>query len=215
LTDTASLTLNVQSGAAVQFNSVQHITSLNLFDGSAATIASGGSNTLVLSVLGISGSAQLDINDNAVIVNYADASALTDIHNYLATGRGTGPGSPATWLGPGGIISSVAHTIGNGFNVAVGYADNASLGSLSAAGSYTAFAGQTVGSQSILIKMTRGADANLDGIVDGIDVSIIGTKFGKPDSGAWYLGDFDYSGSSDGNDVSVLGTTFNPNALPL
>jgi hypothetical protein len=213
--DTASLTLNVQSGAAVQFNSIQHITGLNLFDGSAATIASAGGNTLVLSLLSINGSGQLDINDNAVILNYADSSALTGVHTYLTTGRGAGPGAPATWLGPGGIISTVAHTIGNGSNVAVGYADNASLGAISAAGSYTAFAGQTVGSQSILIKMTRGADANLDGVVDGQDVSIIGTHFGKPDSGAWYLGDFDYSGSCDGSDVSVLGTTMNPNAPPL
>jgi len=56
--------------------------------------------------------------------------------------------------------------------------------------------------------MTRGADANLDGNVDGQDVSIIGTHFNKPGSGQWYFGDFDYSGMCDGSDVSVLGTTF-------
>src|SRR3989442_8939635 len=56
--------------------------------------------------------------------------------------------------------------------------------------------------------MTQGADANLDGVVNGQDVTIVGNNFGQTTSGQWFLGDFDYSGKCDGTDVSILGTTF-------
>ena len=206
-TDTSSLSLNVQTGASVLFGSVEHLAALNLSGGSASLLA-GGANTLVLSSLKVTGSGQLDINDNPVILNYTDIAVLTDIRAYLATGRGAPSNMAATWLGPGGIISTVANLIGNGFNVAIGYADNVGLAGVNSTGSYTAFGGQTVASQTILIKMTLGADANLDGAVDGSDVAILGTHFEKPDSGQWYLGDFDYSGTCDGGAVALLGTTF-------
>src|SRR5205085_11262059 len=76
-------------------------------------------------------------------------------------------------------------------------------------------AGQAVGSSSILVKFTRGADADLDGIVGNSDVTIVGGKFGAAGSGEWYFGDFDYSGSCDNADVTALGGLFNPSAPPL
>jgi len=97
---------------------------------------------------------------------------------------------------------------GNGFNLAVGYADNVDLAAVRASGSYSSFGGQTVGSHCVLIQLTRGADATLDGLVDGEDVAVIGTHFQKSGSGQWAFGDFDYSGTCDGSDVAVLGTTF-------
>src|ERR1043165_4789324 len=106
------------------------------------------------------------------------------------------------------MSSGYAHTNGNGFNLALGYADNEDLALVRASGSYTSFGGQTVASNVVLVQMTRGADATLDGVVDSQDVSIIGTRFNKPGSGQWCFGDFDYSGTCDAADVSVLGTTF-------
>ena len=66
-----------------------------------------------------------------------------------------------------------------------------------------------------MIKFTRGADADLDGIVGNNDVTIVGGKFGAAGSGEWYFGDFDYSGSCDNADVTALGGLFNPSAPPL
>src|SRR5205814_3535265 len=100
---------------------------------------------------------------------------------------------------------------GDGVNLAIGYAENSAL----PLGSYTTFAGQTVGSNSILIKMTRGADADLDGIVGNSDVTIVGGKFGAAGSGEWYFGDFDYSGACDNADVTALGGLFDPSSTPL
>ena len=70
-------------------------------------------------------------------------------------------------------------------------------------------------SSSILIKFTRGADADLDGVVGNADVTILGGKFGAVGTGEWYYGDFDYSGSCDNADVTALGGLFNPGAPPL
>jgi len=187
---------------------------LNVNAGVVHVLASGLStaSTSALATAPIIGATgQLDLEDNALIVNYGSETtgATRDaIRNLLINGRNAAPGNPATWNGLGGIVSSYSNTNGNGSNLAIGYADNAQLAIVSASGSYTSFGGQTVGSSTILVQMTRGADANLDGKVDGQDVSIIGTHFNKPGSGQWYFGDFDYSGSCDGADVSVLGTTF-------
>jgi hypothetical protein len=63
------------------------------------------------------------------------------------------------------------------------------------------------------LRYTRTADANLDGVVDNNDVTIVGANyapgFAKPH---WALGDFDYNGFVDANDVTFLGVYYNPSA---
>jgi hypothetical protein len=51
----------------------------------------------------------------------------------------------------------------------VSYADNGSL----PLGPYTAFHGVAVNESSVLIAYTRTGDANLDGVVDNLDVTIV------------------------------------------
>src|SRR5213079_3775220 len=149
---------------------------------------------------------------------YTSASTAASVRQYLVNGRGPAGFGNATWNGLGGITSSKASTAsqglggtGDGVNLAVGYAENSAL----PLGSYTSFKGQTVGSSSILIKFTGGADADLDGVVGNSDVTIVGGKFGAAGSGQWYFGDFDYSGACDNADVTALGGLFNPSAPPL
>jgi len=178
----------------------------------AANNRSAVSTSVLSAVPSIDATAKIDVEDNAAIIKY-DASDTTHsarqaIRNLLKNGRNAGPASAAPWNGAGGIVSTFAHTNGNGFNLAIGYADNTDLAAVRASGSYTVFGGQTVASNTVLVQLTRGADATLDGAVDGQDVAIIGTHFQKPGSGQWCFGDFDYSGTCDGSDVSVLGTTF-------
>jgi len=200
-----NLTITTAAGTALAFNSIQHLAGLNI--SGAVTAPSGHANTIVTDGLTITGG-KLDTNNNALIINYEGTAPLSTIRSYLASGRGTSGPQAATWAGSTGIISSYAHNNGNGYNIALGMANNADLASVSASGSYTSFAGQTVASNAILIELTYGADANMDNVVDGMDVAILGTHMNKPGSGQWYYGDFDYSGTCDGNDVAVLGTTF-------
>jgi len=185
-------------------------------NGGIVQVAASGQNSSSTSVLSalpaIASSSQLDVQDNALIISYSPAdtmhSARDAIRNLLKNGRNAGPASAAPWNGSGGITSSYANSNGNGFNLAMGYADNLDLAAVRASGSFTIFGGQTVASNTVLIQLTRGADATLDGVVDGQDVAIIGNHFQKPGSVQWCFGDFDYSGTCDGSDVSVLGTTF-------
>src|SRR5205823_14206668 len=184
-------------------------------------LASGGSTAatgVLTSGPTVGGAGQLDLDDNSMVINYTGASPAAAVRTLLVNGRGPAGFGNATWNGLGGITSSKASTAaqglggtGDGVNLAVEYGENSAL----PLGSYTAFAGQAVGSSSILVKFTRGADADLDGIVGNSDVTIVGGKFGAAGSGEWYFGDFDYSGSCDNADVTALGGLFNPSAPPL
>jgi len=204
----AGVTLSKLGAGALEMNNVR-ADGLSIGAGTLRILANGSSGgTSVVSSLSITGG-NLDLNDNSLIISYGtNAAPLSSVRQYLKNGRNAGAGAAAPWNGAGGIISTYAHNNGNGFNLAIGYANNADLASASSTGSYTSFGGMTVGSNAVLVRMTYGADANLDGVVDGSDVAIIGTHFGKPNSGQWYYGDFDYSGTCDGSDVAVLGTSF-------
>jgi hypothetical protein len=94
----------------------------------------------------------------------------------------------------------------------VGYAENATM----PLGPYTTFRGQPVDSTSILMAFTRTGDANLDGLVNDDDVTIVGATYlpGLPNP-HWGLGDFDYNGFVDDDDVTLLGVFYDPLAPPL
>jgi hypothetical protein len=94
----------------------------------------------------------------------------------------------------------------------VGYAENSAL----PLGPYAVFRGQTVDDTSILMAFTRTGDANLDGVVNDDDVTIVGATYapGVPQP-AWALGDFDYNGFVDDDDVTLLGAFYDPAAVPL
>jgi len=198
-------TLAVYAGS-LMLPTTQNLASLSIGTGAGVSLPQGGSATLVTNSLVIVGTGYLDVSDDALIVNYT-TTAPTSLRDYLVSGRNAPAASAAPWNGPG-IRSTYALNNGNGFNLAIGQADNNALAAVNANGSYTSFAGQTVSSNCVLIQLTYGADANLDRVVDGKDVAIIGTHFQKPGSGQWCFGDFDYSGTCDGSDVAVLGTTF-------
>jgi len=83
-------------------------------------------------------------------------------------------------------------------------------------GAFTSFRGQTVDSTSVLVAFTRTADANLDGVVNDDDVTIVGASYAPGVAGAsWAVGDFDYNGFVDDDDVTLLGAFYNPSASPL
>jgi len=208
--DYSNLSITVDPGASISFDGVQHLAALSL-NGGGASLDPGHSSTLITNSLTITNGGSIDLSGNGMIVNYSGASPVNAVRGYLQTGRAAPGGAPAMWNGPG-IDSSLASVMGNGFNVAIGYVDNAAL---PGGGNYVSFDGQTIGSNCILIQLTRGADANLDGKVDGQDLAVVGAQFRKPASGQWYLGDFDYSGSCDGMDVSVLGTTYGKSSPTL
>ena len=83
-------------------------------------------------------------------------------------------------------------------------------------GSYATFRGQSVDETSVLMAYTRTGDANLDGVVNDDDVTIVGATYAPAvPQASWALGDFDFNGFVDDDDVTLLGAFYDPSATPL
>jgi autotransporter-associated beta strand protein len=187
--------------------------SLTLSPGSRATVLPADTLDAVsrLDALTIGTGATLDLNDNALVLDYTGASPEAAIRAKILEGRG-GPGiGNGNWNGTG--ITSSAAAAANLLDPesrSIGYADNGTL----PLGAYATFRGQAVDATSLLIAFTRTADANLDSLVDDNDVTVLGAFFPAANSN-WASGDFDYSGTVDDNDATLVGAFYDPGAIPF
>ncbi len=144
----------------------------------------------VINSLTISGNGVMDITNNHFFIDYGSGSdPVSTIAGYIKSGYNGG-----AWNGPG-IISSTAQTPTNGFKYGVGWADGAD-GIVSG-----------ISSGQIEIKYTLLGDANLDGVVNGSDFSILAANFGKGVTN-WDQGNFLFSSSVNGSDFSALAANF-------
>ena len=166
--------------------------------GRVTLLANGG--TSVVHHLSLGEGAALDITNNAFVIDHFGNWPLDYVREALRTGTGIKSSTaeqrnataPGTW--------------------AVGYAENGSL----PLGSYTTFRGAAVDNTAVLLAFTRNGDANLDGMVDDHDVTVLGAAYapGVPNK-FWMLGDFDYNGVVDDDDVTVVGAFYNPAGAPV
>jgi hypothetical protein len=157
-------------------------------------------------------SAKLDLANNAAIINYTGNSPVQTIRQQILAGRG-GPGLGAMWNGQG-ITSSTAAAANaaDAESRSVGFAENAAM----PLGPLATFHGQPVDDTSILMAYTRTGDANLDGVINDDDVTIVGATYAPGVSQpSWALGDFDYNGFVDDDDVTLLGVFYDPTAAPI
>ena len=218
ITGGGSTRIGEQGAAAIVTTDRVQQALLSIGRGSRVTLNPDGGTSVVGQLLIPAGGpaipGTLDINNNKVIVDYSDAEAspLGILRQRIIDGRGA-VGLGATWTGPG-ITSgtAAADVVGDPESRSVGYAGNAEL----PLGPYTTFGGEAVDDTSVLIAYTRTADANLDGIVNDDDVTIVGATYapGVPQP-SWALGDFDYNGFVDDDDVTLLGVFYDPDAQPL
>jgi hypothetical protein len=176
---------------------------------------------LIATLLGLTGfvagarASLFDITNNAVVQDFPPAGPNPEATRRIDIISGRGKvGLGAVWNGTTGITSSTAATDAATApnSTSVGYAHNGGL----PLGAYTTFRGTPVDPSSVLITYTRTGDANLDGIVNNDDVTIVGANFALTSSKPfWALGDFDYNGFVDNDDVTLLGAFYNPNAAPI
>jgi autotransporter-associated beta strand protein len=142
-----------------------------------------------LTSLSISGNGTLDIGNNDIIIDYsAGSDPIFAIKSWIMSGYAGG-----SWTGTG-ITSSAAAAHPSSYGI--GYADSADLGNPAG-----------LASGQIELKYTLLGDANLEGVVNGSDFSILAANFG---SGAtnWDQGNFLFTSSVNGSDFSALAANF-------
>ncbi len=151
----------------------------------------------------------LDVNNSAVILDYPNygPNPAPDVRQRIIAARG-GTDLIGSWRGAG-ITSSAAAADPSSFSV--GYSVNGEL----PLGPYANFRGQSVDPSSVLIRGTRIGDANLDGVVNDDDITVVWATLGMTSGATWGLGDFDYDGDVDDNDVTLVSALYNPSAPPV
>jgi hypothetical protein len=129
-----------------------------------------------------------------LLVDYGSSSdPISSIVAQIKSGYANGH-----WNGTG-IISSAAQAHSGGLLYGVGFAD----------GKDGVVTGLSSG--QIEVKYTLLGDANLDGVVNGADFSILAANFGQSANG-WDQGDFGYSGVVNGSDFAALAANFGQGA---
>ena len=150
-------------------------------------------SNVTLTSLSITGTGVLDINNNHILITYGSSDPIATIAGYIQSGYNGGH-----WNGPG-IISSAAQSPTNGLLYGVGYADGAD----------GIVAGLSSG--QIEVMYTLLGDANLDGLVNASDFTILAANFNQPVT-SWDQGDFNYDGLVNGTDFVDLAANFNQSA---
>ena len=197
--DTVSVNADGAFVANAVFAATQRIGALTIGSGGRATIAAGGANNvLTVGSLSIGATGKLDVTDHDLIIDYAGASPIANVHARLASGFNGG-----AWNG-NGIISAVAATHPN---TAVGAAEATDLFSTFPA----TFEGQSIDSTTVVISHTLSGDTNLDGLVNLNDFNRLAANFGGTDR-RWSQGDFDFNGAVNLNDFNRLAANFGQSA---
>ncbi len=158
-------------------------------DVTATMQIAANSGTSWISSLTILNSSKLDLTNNEIIITYSGSDPISTIFGYLKSGFNNGG-----WNGTG-IISSEAQSLVNGHAYGVGWADGAD----------GAVAGLSSG--QIEVRFTLLGDANLDGVVNGSDFSILAANFGLGHTN-WDQGNFYFTSSVNGADFAALAANF-------
>lgn len=140
---------------------------------------------------------RLDLGKNGAVFDYSTTSNAAAIAALITAGRNGG-----NWAG-NGITSANAAADVNGH--AVGYAQADQIGSPAT------FLGQGIDNTATLVRYTRVGDANLNGITNISDFSLLSANFNVAGRG-WVGGDFNYDGVTNISDFSLLAGNFNQTA---
>ena len=145
------------------------------------------------------GTGRMDLADNAATVDYEPGSnPLNSIRSQIISAYNN-----ASWTG-GGIGSSLADTTTRG----VGYAEASSLTSIP-----PIFG--AVDDTTVLIRLTRYGDADLNGLVNLSDFNRLAGSFGLTSGAVWTQADFNYDGRVNLSDFNLLAANFGLSAAGL
>ena len=157
-----------------------------------------GSLVLTTQSLSTSGAGTLDLQNNALVVDYTGSTPFDSVKAAILLGYNSS-GTP--WAGHG-ITSSTAAASPTSYGV--GYAEASAI---FGAGGGT-FDGQSVDGTAFLARFTKLGDATLDGAVDFNDLVKLAQNYNTSGT-SWNSGDFTYDGTTDFNDLVKLAQNYN------
>jgi hypothetical protein len=141
---------------------------------------------------------KLDLN-HSMVVDYSGPSPLSVVTSQVKSGFAGG-----AWGGTGITSNLAAQSTSTGHRLGLGVAEASDL----VTAFPTTFAGRSIDSTSVLIKVTPAGDANLDGTVDLTDFTYLAANFNGTGK-RWTQGDYNYDGSVDLADFTFLAANFN------
>jgi hypothetical protein len=168
--------------------------SLNV-DGGRVLLSAGGNKVLQTVDIFVDNGGKIDLNDNAMIVDYGGGSPINTVKALIIQGYASG-----AWTGNGITSSAAATAASSAHKTALGYGEAGTLG-------ITNFRGEPVDSTAVLVRYTYSGDANLDGKVDTLDFNSLAGNFGGT-SKIWTQADFNYDGIVDTLDFNNLAANF-------
>jgi hypothetical protein len=182
------------SGGKLNATSIRQNT-LAVSNNGLVTLATAGGPSIINNLTIAGPSAAVDLKNNALLIDYTGTSVADLTRALLASGYGT---SGAHWTGPG-IRSSTAAA-----DPSLGLAIAEAADLLHISGTQTAtFAGDTVDASTVLVRLAKLGDTNLDGKVTFGDFQRLELGYGQPNA-TWLTGDFNYDGVVNDLDFAVL-----------
>jgi hypothetical protein len=142
----------------------------------------------------VHGSNTLDVRAGALVHDYSGPSPLADVRAKIVSGYANN-----TWTGTG-IRSSAAAADDN---LALGYAEASALFATFPA----TFMGESIDPTTLLVRLVRNGDANLDGTVNLDDFNRLASSFGSGNA-LWDDGDFNYDALVNLTDFNLLAANF-------
>jgi hypothetical protein len=206
LTANSGVTLTKAGSGVLQVSRVR-ADGLNVNGGDLAVLPdgsdTGASNvkSLAIATNGPDYTARLNLNNNAMVIDYTGGSPLVAIQSAIASGYHGGD-----WTGTGITSDTAANVAVNPsqpYKTAIGFAEATDLFNTFP----QTFHGQTIDDSSILLAYTLYGDADLNRSVDTIDFNILAANFSQSGQ-RWSRGDFNFDGSVDTTDFNLLAANF-------
>ena len=174
-----------------EFKSLKGVGNLNVAGGKLTITAAATSNSAIgaskINSLSIDPVAQLDLKNNALVIDYSGAigTQLGQLRDHLKAGR---------------LLGSTDD------GLVLGYNDN---GTRSVA--LTNVAGLDIDATSLIVFRTIAGDANLDRAVNFDDLIALAQGYNSANR-VWAQGDFNYDGVVNFDDLIILAQHYNTNA---
>jgi autotransporter-associated beta strand protein len=189
------------------------LTPLTISPGATAAVTRFNSSqpVTVAQISSLTNGGLLDVGSNAVILQNPPTGTIATVMSQLQSGYNNG-----NWNGTAGITSTAAAADTTHLTAVGVMMNDTGANTVGSTGSaiYTSLDGAPTSDGDILVKYTYYGDADLSGVVDGTDYSLIDNGVLNHLTG-WYNGDFNYDGVINGSDYTLIDNSYNTQGASL